>query len=89
MTWQLSQEDGYLRSEIADSGIGLDPEDAEHLFERFYRADKAHTRATGGTGLGLPLAKSIVEFYHGKIQIQSDGLGQGTTAIVWWPLSKT
>ena len=89
VTWLLSQEDGYLRSEIVDSGIGLDPEDAEHLFERFYRADKAHTRATGGTGLGLPLAKSIVEFYHGKIQIQSDGLGQGTTAIVWWPLSKT
>ncbi|MCA9897190.1 MAG: HAMP domain-containing protein [Ardenticatenaceae bacterium] len=89
VTWRLSQEDGYLRSDIADTGIGLAPEDAARLFERFYRADKAHTRATGGTGLGLPLAKSIVEFYHGRIQLQSDGPGQGTTATVWWPLPKS
>lgn len=88
VTWQMSLEAGYLRSEICDSGIGLAPEDAAHLFERFYRADKAHTRATGGTGLGLPLAKSIVEFYNGRIQLYSDGQGHGTKAIVWWPLPK-
>jgi len=86
VTWRLSLDDGYLRSEIHDSGVGLSPEDIPHLFERFYRADKAHTRATGGTGLGLPLAKSIVEFYNGRIQIHSEGTGQGTTATVWWPL---
>jgi signal transduction histidine kinase len=88
VTWRLSQEDGFLRSEITDNGIGLTLEDAAHLFERFYRADKAHTRATGGSGLGLPLAKSIVDFYNGRIQIRSDGLGKGTTATVWWPLPK-
>ncbi|MBK7895857.1 MAG: ATP-binding protein [Candidatus Promineifilaceae bacterium] len=86
VTWTMVQENGYLRSEIVDSGIGLAPEDVDHLFERFFRADKAHTRATGGSGLGLPLAKSIVAFYNGRIQIHSDGLGQGTTATVWWPL---
>lgn len=84
--WRLVLEEGYLRSEIRDSGIGLAHEDMPHLFERFYRADKAHTRMTGGTGLGLPLAKSIVEFYNGRIQLHSNGPGQGTTATVWWPL---
>jgi signal transduction histidine kinase len=87
ITWRLVLEDGYLRSEIQDSGIGLAAEDISHLFERFYRADKAHTRATGGTGLGLPLAKSIVEFYNGRIQIHSEGPGQGTTATVWWSIA--
>ena len=84
--WRLAVENSYLRSDIVDNGLGLSAEDLPRLFERFYRADKAHTRATGGTGLGLPLAKSIVEFYNGRIQIQSSGLGQGTTATVWWPL---
>lgn len=83
--WSLSLDGGYLRSVVQDSGIGLAAEDIPHLFERFYRADKAHTRATGGAGLGLPLARSIVEFYNGRIHIHSDGVGQGTTATVWWP----
>jgi signal transduction histidine kinase len=85
--WRMALEDGYLRSEIEDNGVGISTDDSLHLFERFYRADKAHTRATGGTGLGLPLAKSIVEFYNGRIQLHSNGLDQGTTAAVWWPLT--
>ncbi|MBK8902530.1 MAG: HAMP domain-containing protein [Anaerolineaceae bacterium] len=87
VTWRLAQEGGYLRSEIADSGSGITPDDLPRLFERFYRADKAHTRATGGTGLGLALVKSIVEFYNGRIHIHSDGPGHGATATVWWPTS--
>lgn len=85
--WRLALEDGYLRSEVQDSGMGLAAEDIPHLFERFYRADKAHTRATGGAGLGLPLARSIVAFYNGRIDIHSGGVGQGTTATVWWPIA--
>ena len=87
--WQMSVEDGYLRSEMRDSGVGLAPDEIPHLFERFYRADKAHGRTTGGSGLGLPLAQSIVQFYNGCIQLHSAGLGQGSTAIVWWPLPTT
>ncbi|VAW34344.1 hypothetical protein MNBD_CHLOROFLEXI01-3471 [hydrothermal vent metagenome] len=86
VVWRLAVEDGWLRSEVADSGVGLAPDDIPHLFERFYRADKAHARATGGTGLGLPLAQSIVQFYNGRVQLHSDGLGKGTTATVYWPL---
>jgi signal transduction histidine kinase len=85
--WRLVLDQGFLRSEVQDSGIGLAAEDISHLFERFYRADKAHTRATGGAGLGLPLARSIVEFYNGRIHIHSSGIGQGTTATVWWPVA--
>ncbi len=85
--WRLALDEGYLRSEVQDSGIGLAAEDIPHLFERFYRADKAHTRATGGAGLGLPLAQSIVAFYNGRIHIHSVGVGQGTTATVWWPVA--
>lgn len=85
--WRLALDEGYLRSDVQDSGTGLAAEDIPHLFERFYRADKAHTRATGGAGLGLPLARSIVAFYNGRIHIHSDGVGQGTTATVWWPVA--
>ncbi|MCA9954101.1 MAG: HAMP domain-containing protein [Anaerolineales bacterium] len=87
--WRLALEEGYLRSDVQDSGMGLAAEDIPHLFERFYRADKAHTRTTGGAGLGLPLARSIVEFYNGRIDIHSDGVGRGTTATVWWPITSS
>ena len=86
VVWRLAAADGWLLSEVQDNGAGLSPDDIPHLFERFYRADKAHTRATAGTGLGLPLAQSIVQFYNGRIQLHSDGLGKGTTVTVHWPL---
>lgn len=86
VVWRIAVEEGWLRSEVQDSGVGLSSDDMPHLFERFFRADKAHTRATGGTGLGLPLAQSIVQFYNGRIQLHSDGLGKGTTVTVYWLL---
>lgn len=84
--WRLWTEDNWLRSIIEDNGQGIAPEDLPHVFERFYRADKAHTRTIGGVGLGLALIRSIVLAYGGRITIDSPGLGQGTVADVWWPL---
>ena len=53
VTWRLAAENGTLVSRVVDTGIGIDAEDLPHLFERFFRADKAHSRATPGVGLGL------------------------------------
>lgn len=72
---------------IVDTGQGIAPADLPHLFERFFRADKARSRGVAGTGLGLSLVQSVVQFYGGRIEIDSPGLEQGTTVRVWWPLS--
>ncbi len=72
---------------VADTGQGIAPEDLAHVRERFFRADKAHTRAVKGSGLGLALVQSIVDFYGGRLTIASPGLGLGTTVTVWWPLA--
>ncbi|MBL8156565.1 MAG: HAMP domain-containing histidine kinase [Anaerolineae bacterium] len=70
---------------VQDNGRGIAAEHLPHLFERFYRADKARSRDVPGTGLGLALVRSIIEAYGGSITIESAGLGQGTTATVFWP----
>lgn len=85
VTWSLSAAPGGLRSVIADSGRGIAPDQLPRLFERFYRADKARSREIPGSGLGLAIVQSVVEAYGGSVRIESGGLGQGTTATVFWP----
>lgn len=89
ITWTIQEAEGSVLSVIRDSGQGIASEHLPHLFERFYRADKARSRHLPGTGLGLALVKSIVDAYDGQIRIESRGIGYGTTVYVYWPLQIT
>ncbi len=75
---------GQVQVKVHDTGEGIRPEDLEHIFERFYRAEKSRSRATGGAGLGLAIAKGIVEAHGGSIQVESMP-EQGSTFIISLP----
>lgn len=70
---------------IADNGVGIPKEDLPHIFERFYRVDKARSRDTGGTGLGLSIVQQIIRLHGGNIDVQSDA-GKGTTFTIELPV---
>jgi len=84
--WVFQTNNDTMQMTLTDTGQGITVEDLPHLFERFYRADKARTRTTGGTGLGLSLVQSVVQLYEGQISIDSPGAGLGTTVILIWPV---
>jgi signal transduction histidine kinase len=77
-------EGGEIR--VADSGIGIGPEELPRVFERFYRVDSSRARATGGTGIGLSIAKAIVEAHGGVISAASQP-GRGTEFLIHLPVS--
>jgi len=82
---QLVRRDDVCVVRVKDNGIGIPADDLAHIFDRFYRVDKARTRNAGGTGLGLSIAKEIINGHEGHIEIESE-FGKGTTVTISIPL---
>lgn len=87
ITVSAQARDNFLQVSVADTGIGIASEDREKIFERFYRADHPLVQEVAGTGLGLHIAKSLVEMHGGAIWVESE-LGQGSTFSFTLPLAE-
>ncbi|HEY1014483.1 MAG TPA: ATP-binding protein [Herpetosiphonaceae bacterium] len=72
---------------VTDTGEGISPEALPHIFERFYRADRARVRKGGGAGIGLAIVKWIADAHHGSVEVRST-LGAGSTFTLWLPLAR-
>jgi signal transduction histidine kinase/DNA-binding response OmpR family regulator len=84
---QVDGDEGVVRISVADHGIGIPAEEHERIFERFYQVDGSLTRRYGGTGLGLALAKEVVEAHSGRIGVESE-VGVGSTFTMYLPLAR-
>jgi signal transduction histidine kinase len=84
VTISIREENGRVRVDFKDSGVGISPENMSRLFEQFYRVDRKEGQKTKGTGLGLSIAKKIVEAHNGTIEVASQ-LGTGSTFTVLLP----
>jgi len=82
------RSDQWVEVSVRDTGAGIAAEDLPYVFERFYRADKSRSRGTGGVGLGLTIAKQLVEMHGGTIGVESE-IGQGTRFTFTLPVAKT
>ena len=78
ITVAARQDDGFVRVDVSDTGIGLSPEDQAQLFTKFFRAHERSPQAGGGTGLGLVICRLLVELHGGRITVSS-APGQGST----------
>jgi signal transduction histidine kinase len=86
ITVQLEQEGNNAIVRISDTGIGISPEDQKRIFERFFKADRSHSRKYAGSGMGLAIVKKIVSLHQGEITVESTA-GEGTTFIVVLPMN--
>jgi signal transduction histidine kinase len=84
---RAQREGDHVRVAVTDTGLGLRPEHLPHVFERFYRVDRSRSRAGGGSGVGLTIARHLVEAHGGLIQAASEGPGRGSTFSFTLPVS--
>ncbi len=82
----LQKSGRWVLARVADRGIGIPREEIPQIFDRFYKVDKAHSRATGGTGLGLAIVKAISEAHGGRVTVES-AHGKGSVFALWLPVS--
>jgi signal transduction histidine kinase len=83
----VKQVDMMLSVSVIDTGEGIPPSDIAYVFERFYRVDKSRARSGGGSGLGLTIAKRLIEAHGGTIGVQSE-IGKGSNFTFTVPISK-
>jgi two-component system, OmpR family, sensor histidine kinase BaeS len=88
VTISAKEEDGFVLFSVSDTGIGIDAEHIEHVFDRFYRVDKSRSRAAGGSGIGLTIARYLIQAHGGRIWAESPGEGQGSTFTFTLPLAR-
>ncbi len=85
--WNVARENGRAILEVADNGIGIPAEAAPHVFDRFFRVDKARSRDEGGAGLGLSIVKSICSAHGGEVEVES-ALGHGSRFRIRLPVTR-
>ncbi|MCH9614650.1 MAG: Adaptive-response sensory-kinase SasA [Chlamydiia bacterium] len=84
ITISISLKKDAIKLSIADKGLGIPDDDVDHIFDRFYTVNKAHSRKLGGAGLGLSIVKSIIKLHKGTISVSSK-IGQGTLFTILLP----
>jgi signal transduction histidine kinase len=89
VTISTERQNGYIRINVRDTGIGVRPEQVKMIFEEFGQVDTSTTRKTGGTGLGLPISRKLIELHNGRLWVESAGVrGEGSTFIIELPATR-
>jgi signal transduction histidine kinase len=85
---QACKEGDNIRVEIADNGIGIEKENLEKIFDKFFQADSSATRSTSGIGMGLTICKEFINLHGGRIWGESEGIGKGSKFVFLLPIKK-